>query len=66
MSIQIQHYFVYAIVLSATLKLMYPMLHLVYKKIKSLNNPESKEDPFSFYTPICSKCGMKEKSPFEK
>jgi hypothetical protein len=45
---------------------MYPMLHLVYKKIKSLKNPESKEDPFSFYTPICSKCGMKEKSPFEK
>jgi hypothetical protein len=66
MSIQIQHYFVYAIVFSATIKLLYPLFQLVYKKIKSLQHPESKEDPFSFYTPVCSKCGMKEKTPFEK
>jgi hypothetical protein len=67
MSIQTQHYLVYLIVFSAALKLLQPILILIYKKILYFQNPKVKEDPYSFYTPVCSKCGMKEKkSTFEK
>lgn len=61
MSIQSQNYLVYIIVLSASLKLLQPILILIYKKIKNFQNPKEKEDPYSFYTPVCSKCGMKDK-----
>ncbi len=60
MSIEFQHILVYTIVSSAFLKLIYPFLEMLYKKIFISKNAGKEEDPFSCYTGVCSKCKIKE------
>ena len=60
MSIQIQHYLVYLIVLAAIFKLFHPLLEISYKKFFSRSQPKLREKDFSCYTDVCSKCSIKE------
>jgi hypothetical protein len=60
MSIEYQHILVYGIVFSAFLKLIFPFLEMIYKKLFLSKSANKGEDPFSCYTPVCSKCKIKE------
>ncbi len=59
MSIEMQHYVVYFIVGFAVYKLFSPVLFWAFSKYKQWKNPNQKEDFYSCYTEVCSKCSIR-------
>jgi hypothetical protein len=60
MSIQIQNYIVYLFVAFATIKLLLPLLELVYTKIQSIRGIITQEESLSNYADTCAHCSKKE------
>ena len=58
MSIDTQNTVVYLVVFATTLKLVYPVLQVIFQKLFiKKNKPE--QERYSCYTAVCSKCSMK-------